>query len=418
MAPEFNLLAISLMILLLLLWKLDFIATILTLKHLRPELPEEFKGVWDAEKYAKSQNYEKVQSRFGITSSITSLTVLIVFWIMGGFGWLDELVRSWEYGEITTGICFFALMFAGTWLMSVPFEIYHTFVIEERFGFNKVTPKLFITDQVKSLGLTACLGIPILALLLWIFNNVDHAWFFAWISLTLISLALTYIAPSVFLPIFNKFEPLEDGELNQAIQAMAEKCQYPLSGVFVMDGSKRSTKSNAFFVGFGKRKKIALYDTLIEGQSTKELVAVLAHEIGHFKKKHIVKLHAILVIKMAIIFYLLGLATDPDTAFGSQLYAAFGVSSGAIYVGLVLFMIVFKPVSRVLSVFMNILSRKHEFEADAYAANVQDTSEHLITALKKLSVNNLSNLTPHPLEIFLHASHPPLLTRINALKAL
>ena len=337
---------------------------------------------------------------------------------MGGFGWLDELVRSWEYGEITTGICFFALMFAGTWLMSVPFEIYHTFVIEERFGFNKVTPKLFITDQVKSLGLTACLGIPILALLLWIFNNVDHAWFFAWISLTLISLALTYIAPSVFLPIFNKFEPLEDGELNQAIQAMAEKCQYPLSGVFVMDGSKRSTKSNAFFVGFGKRKKIALYDTLIEGQSTKELVAVLAHEIGHFKKKHIVKLHAISVIKMAIIFYLLGLATDPDTAFGSQLYAAFGVSSGAIYVGLVLFMIVFKPVSRVLSVFMNILSRKHEFEADAYAANVQDTSEHLITALKKLSVNNLSNLTPHPLEIFLHASHPPLLTRINALKAL
>ena len=203
MAPEFNLLAISLMILLLLLWKLDFIATILTLKHLRPELPEEFKGVWDDEKYAKSQNYEKVQSRFGITSSITSLTVLIVFWVMGGFGWLDELVRSWEYGEITTGICFFALIFAGTWLMSVPFEIYHTFVIEERFGFNKVTPKLFITDQVKSLGLTACLGIPILALLLWIFNNVDHAWFFAWISLTLISLALTYIAPSVFLPIFN-----------------------------------------------------------------------------------------------------------------------------------------------------------------------------------------------------------------------
>ena len=199
---------------------------------------------------------------------------------------------------------------------------------------------------------------------------------------------------------------------------MAKKCDFPLTEISVMDGSKRSSKSNAFFTGFGKRKKIALYDTLIESQSTDELVAVLAHEIGHFKKKHIVQRLVISIIQTAVMFFLLGMATNPETAFGSQLYAAFGVSSGAIYVGLVLFMIVFKPISRVLSVLMNILSRKHEFEADAYAAKVQDTPEHLVTALKKLSANNLSNLTPHPLEVFLDHSHPPVLTRIRALQAL
>jgi len=418
MAPEFNLLAITLMLVLFLLWKLDFIATILTLKNLRPELPEEFQGVWDDEKYAKAQHYERAQARFGITSSIYSLTVLLVFWTISGFGLLDTLVRAWGFGNVVTGLCYIGLMYLGSWLTSLPFDIYHTFVLEERFGFNKTTRATYIGDQIKSHFMMALIGLPIMALILWIFYSVDNAWIFAWLSFTVISLALTYLAPSLILPLFNKFSPLEDEELNKSIQSMAKKCDFPLTEISVMDGSKRSSKSNAFFTGFGKRKKIALYDTLIESQSPDELVAVLAHEIGHFKKKHIVQRLVISIIQTAVMFFLLGMATNPETAFGAQLYAAFGVSSGAIYVGLVLFMIVFKPISRVLSVLMNILSRKHEFEADAYAANVQDTSEHLVTALKKLSANNLSNLTPHPLEVFLDHSHPPVLTRIRALQAL
>ncbi len=419
--PEFNLLAILLIVALVLLWKLDYIATLLTLKNLKPELPEEFRGVWDDEKYRKSQSYEKAQAQFGIVSSIASLTVLFVFWFVGGFGWLDGLVNTWGFGPIVTGLSFIGLIYLGSWLASLPFDLYHTFVLEERFGFNKTTPATYIADQIKSHLLTAILGGGIVALILWIFQSVPNAWIWAWLSFTGISLALTYLAPSLLLPIFNKFTPLEDGELNQSIQNMAKKCEFPLTEISVMDGSKRSSKSNAFFTGFGKRKKIALFDTLIESQTTDELVGVLAHEIGHFKRKHIVQRLVISIIQTAVIFFLLGMATNPGSSFGGQLYSAFGIpgdSNAAIAAGLVLFMIVFKPVSRLLSVFMNILSRKHEFEADEYAAVNQGTPNHLISALKKLSANNLSNLTPHPLEVFLDHSHPPVLVRIQALKRL
>lgn len=416
--PEFNLLAIVLLVALFLLWKLDFIATLLTLKNLQPDLPEEFRGVWDDEKYRKSQEYEKAQARFGILSSITSLTLLLVFWTLGGFGWIDSLVTSWGMGQIASGLSFIGLIYLLSWLSSLPFDIYHTFVLEGKFGFNKTTKGTYIGDQIKSHLMTAIIGAPILALILWIFQSFDQAWIWAWLSFTVISLALTYLAPSLILPLFNKFTPLEDDELNKAIQKMAKKCEFPLTEISVMDGSKRSSKSNAFFTGFGKRKKIALFDTLIESQTTDELVGVLAHEIGHFKKKHIVQRMVISIVQTAVIFFLLGTATNPESAFGRQLYAAFGIGSQSIAAGLVLFMIVFKPVSRILSVFMNMLSRKHEFEADEYAAVNQGTPDHLISALKKLSANNLSNLTPHPLEVFLDHSHPPVLVRIKALKAL
>ncbi|MFT6241712.1 MAG: STE24 endopeptidase [Paracoccaceae bacterium] len=419
--PEFNLLAILLIVALLLLWKLDFIATLLTLKNLKPNLPEEFRGVWDDEKYLKSQAYEKAQAQFGIVSSIASLTVLFVFWFIGGFSLLDGLVNSWGYGTIATGLCFIGIIYLGSWLASLPFDLYHTFVLEERFDFNKTTPATYLIDQIKSHLLTAIIGGGIVALILWIFQSVPNAWVWAWLSFTVISLILTYLAPTFLLPIFNKFTPLENEELNKAIQDMAKKTEFPLTEISVMDGSKRSAKSNAFFTGFGKRKKIALFDTLIESQTTDELVGVLAHEIGHFKKKHIVQRLVISIVQTAVIFFLLGIATNPESAFGSQLFAAFGIpvgSKAAIAAGLVLFMIVFKPVSRLLAVFMNLLSRKHEFEADEYAAVSQGTPDYLISALKKLSANNLSNLTPHPLEVFLDHSHPPVLVRIQALKKL
>ncbi|MDB4392952.1 M48 family metallopeptidase, partial [Akkermansiaceae bacterium] len=374
-------------------WKLDFIATLLTLKNLEPKLPEEFRGVWDDAKYAKAQDYERAQAKFGIISSISSLTLFLVFWFMGGFGWLDGLMRELGYGPIVTGLLFIGGMYLGSMLISLPFDIYSTFVLEEKFGFNKTTPATFVTDQIKGLVITALIGAPLMALILWIFLSVANAWIFAWLAVTVISLALTYLAPSLILPLFNKFTPLEDGELNEAIQAMAKKCDFPLTEISVMDGSKRSAKANAFFTGFGKRKKIALFDTLVEKQTTDELVAVLAHEIGHFKKKHIVQRLVLSVIQTAVIFFLLGLATNQDSVFGQQLYSAFGVEH-SYAVGLVLFMIMFKPVSRIISIFMNMLSRKHEFEADTYASEAQGTPNNLVSALKKTL--SRKSFKPHP----------------------
>ncbi len=408
-------LAMLIVIALFLLWKLDFVATLLTLKNLRPELPTEFADVWDQEKYAKSQAYERDGAKFGIISSIVSLAILLAFWFAGGFGWLDSWVRSFGFGEIVTGLFYMGSLFLASTLLSLPFDIYHTFVHEEKYGFNKTTPATFAGDQIKSLILGALLGIPLIALILWLFQTVPNAWIYAWAAVTVLSLLLTFLAPSLILPLFNKFTPMEDGELKSAIEAMAKKCDFPLVGLFVIDGSKRSTKSNAFFTGFGKLKKIALYDTLIESQSTEELVGVLAHEIGHFKKKHIIQRIVLSVVQTALIFFLLGLVTSPDSAFAQILFEAFRVEQISIYVGLVIFFILFKPFSRLISIGLSMLSRKHEFEADDYAKTVQGTPEHLSMALKKLSRNNLSNLTPHPLEVFLHHSHPPVLQRLAAL---
>ncbi len=410
--------AIFILVALLALWNLDFISSLFNLKALDPKLPDEFHGVYDEEKYAKSQEYTRVSERYGIITATYGLTLLLVFWFMGGFGWLDQWLRGYGWSETVTGIVFIGVLFIGNSLLTLPFQIYDTFVIEERFGFNKTTPKTFVVDQIKGFLLAALLGVPLLALVLWIFGTVANAWLWAWLAFTAFQLLMTYLAPTFILPLFNKFEPMEDGELKSRIQKMAKKCDFPLTEIHVMDGSKRSTKSNAFFTGFGKRKKIALFDTLIENHGTDELLGVLAHEIGHFKKKHIIQRMAFSFVQTAVVFFLLGLVTDKSSAFARQLFDAFGVDQISIYAGLVFFMLLFSPVSRVLSVIGNLSSRKHEFEADAYAAEIQETPEHLIKALKKLAADNLSNLTPHPLPVFLDYSHPPMLTRIKALRSL
>jgi len=407
-----------LLILLVVLWKLDFIATLLNLKALKPELPKEFSDVFDEEKYEKSQRYTQANSKFHIFSATLGLFALLAFWLCGGFVWLDDLVVGFGLGPIWTGLAYFGLLFAGQLFMGLPFSVYSTFVLEKKFGFNKTTPTTFISDQVKSLVLTVVLGGPILALLLWIFTSVAHAWLWAWISITVVSLLLTYLAPTYIMPLFNKFTPLEDGELKDAIHAMAKKCEFPLTELFVIDGSKRSTKANAFFTGFGKRKKIALYDTLIEEQTKEELVGVLAHEIGHFKRKHIVQRMVLSIFQTAIIFYLIGLFTTPNAPMSEAIYEAFLFEDRQpLYVGLALFSILFQPVSFLIGLAMNLWSRKHEFEADHFAKVHQGTPDHLISALKKLSAQNLSNLTPHPLLVFLEYSHPPVLTRIEALRS-
>ena len=412
--------AIFILVALLALWNLDFISALFNLKALDPKLPEEFRGVYDEDKYAKSQEYTRVSERYGIITSTYSLTILLVFWFIGGFGWLDEWLRDYQWSDTVTGLAFIGVLFVGNTLLSLPFQIYDTFVIEERFGFNKTTPKTFVIDQIKGLLLAVALGVPLLALVLWIFGTVDNAWLWAWLAFTAFQLLMTYLAHTFILPLFNKFKPMEDGELKSSIQEMSKKCDFPLTEIHVMDGSKRSTKSNAFFTGFGKRKKIALFDTLIENHGTDELLGVLAHEVGHFKKKHIIQRMIFSFVQTAVVFFLLGLVTDKDSAFAQGLFEAFGMNKEQISTaaGLVFFMLLFSPVSRVLSVIGNLSSRKHEFEADAYAAEIQGTPDHLIKALKKLAADNLSNLTPHPLPVFLDYSHPPMSVRIKALRAL
>jgi STE24 endopeptidase len=413
---EFNTVAILILLALFALWNLDFIATLLNLKALSPDLPAEFADVFDADRYARSQAYTRESARFEIIHSIFSLTVLLVFWLLGGFGWLDEFARGLVTGAIPVGLVFLGLLFLGHMLLHLPFSAYDTFVIEEKFGFNKTTPKTFVIDQLKGLALAALLGLPLAAGILWIFGNVANAWLWAWGFFVTFQLFLTWLAPTLILPLFNKFTPMADGPLRQAIEAMARKCGFPLGEISVMDGSKRSTKANAFFTGFGKNKKIALYDTLIEEQTQDELVAVLAHEIGHFKLRHIIQRIAVSILQAGVLFYLLGLIIGGG-AFSRELFDAFGVEEISAHVGLVLFGILFAPVSRLIAIAANAWSRKHEFEADAFAAKATEKPESLVSALKKLSAKNLSNLTPHPFRVFLDHSHPPVLTRIQALRS-
>jgi len=398
------------------LWKLELIATLLNLKAFPAAVPPDLADLMSAEKLNKARDYLRVNARFGNLQSSISLTVLLMFWTLGGFAWLDGVARSWAASELVAGLIFLSLLVLGQALLGLPFAVYDTFVIEEGFGFNRATPRTFILDRLKALLLAALLGLPLLAAVLWIFSNVAHAWLWAWAVVTVFQLVLTYLAPSWIMPLFNKFTPMPDGDLKQAIESLGERCQFPLSGVFVMDGSKRSTKANAFFTGLGKRKKIALFDTLIDKSSQAELLGVLAHEIGHFRCGHIKQRLAVGILQSAAIFFLLGLATNPHGTFARLLFDAFGVSAISPHVGLVLFTILLEPVTKMLGVLANAWSRRHEFEADAYAAKVTGNGSALGEALKKLSVDHLSHPTPAALRVWLDYSHPPLLQRLAALR--
>ena len=297
-------------------------------------------------------------------------------------------------------------------VISLPFSIYSTFVIEERFGFNKTTPKTFVLDLVKGLGLGLLIGMPLLAGILAFFMYTgDLAWLYAWIAITLFSLVMQYVAPTWIMPLFNKFTPLEEGELRTAIEEYTDKVDFPLQGLFVIDGSKRSSKSNAFFTGFGNNKRIALYDTLIENHTNDELVAVLAHEIGHYKKKHIIKGMITSVIQTGAMLFVLSIFLQ-----AKGLFDAFYMDEMPVYAGLIFFGMLYAPIDMILSVFMQISSRKHEYEADEFAATTTGKPEDMIATLKKLSKDNLSNLTPHPFYVFLNYSHPPALQRIKAIR--
>jgi len=412
---DWNFMSLLIMVGLFLLWKLELAATLLNMKAFPTAVPKVLEDLMDQEKLDRARDYLRVNAKFNILQSTVSLAALLVFWTLGGFGWLDTLARSFSGSTVVAGLIFLTLLMLGQSILSLPFDIYDTFVIEQKFGFNRATPATFVTDRLKGVLLAAILGLPLAAAVLWIFANVAHAWLWAWAFVTVFQLILTYLAPTYIMPLFNKFTPMPEGELKQDIEALGVKCGFPLSGVFIMDGSKRSTKANAFFTGLGKQKKIALFDTLVDKSSKPELLGVLAHEIGHFRCGHIKQRLAVGIIQMAVIFFLLGLATDPSGKFSRVLFDAFGVKDISPHVGLVLFSILLEPVSKLLGVLANAWSRKHEFEADAYAVQVTGDNTSLGEALKKMTADHLSHPSPTPLRVWLDYSHPPLAQRLEAL---
>ena len=391
---------------------LNLAADLLNLKVMRTALPEEFKGVYDQEAYRKSQAYNRVTTQWGLLKSTVALIIVLGFWFSRGFNLLDHLVRQFGFGSIASGLLYIgSLTFSGA-LLSLPLSIFETFYIEEKFGFNRTRPLTFVFDLLKGWGLALVLGTPLTAGILYFFELAGpSAWWAGWVMVSLFLLLVQWVGPTWIMPLFNRFSPLENGNLKESIIAYGQKVNFPIENIYVMDGSKRSSKGNAFSTGFGRRKRIALFDTLIEKQTVPELVAVLAHEIGHFKKKHILIGTILSVLNIGILFYILSLFIN-----STGLSEAFYIEHPSLYTGLVFFSLLYAPMELMLSLLFLVFSRRNEFEADRFAAETLADPDSMTRALKKLALDNLANLTPHPLHVFLNDSHPPLLERIQNIR--
>ena len=391
---------------------LDCVAKILNLRCLHGSVPSEFADVYDTARYQRSQDYTRTKTIFDLVSSTILLVVLLVFWFGGGFNLVDHFVRALHLPSVPKGLLYLAILAAGREILSLPFDWVHTFVIEQRFGFNRTTVRTFIADRIKGWLLGAILGGALLSMILWLLHRFGvQAWPVAWAITAIGSVLLMYLAPAVILPLFFKLKPLPAGELRDRITALCQSQNFPVRDLYVIDGSRRSAKANAFFSGFGRNKRIALYDTLINNHSTEELLAVLAHEIGHFKRRHVLQHFALAQLNLFLLFAFASIClTRPEV------YAAFKVEHPSVYVGFALISLLLQPFSLPVAVLVNYWSRLHEFEADSFAAKCLQDSNALISALKKLSKDTLSNLTPHPLLVSLHFTHPPVLQRVHALQ--
>ena len=407
-----NFYLLLILFLLLASYAFDTLVELLNLNSLRVGLPKAAKDIYTNKKYTKSQKYLRESTKFGLLSSTISTALTVVILLSPAFSAFDSFARRYTETEIGLGLFFFFTVLVLTTLYSLPFSIYKTFVIEEKYGFNKTTPQTFVTDLVKSFLLTVIIGLPIAAIVISFFQFFGgNSWIYIWIFLSLFQLFMLFIAPVVIMPLFNKFTPLPKGNLRSEIEAYAKSQNFKLEGIYTMDGSKRSSKSNAFFTGFGKFKRIALFDTLIEKQTTQELVAVLAHEIGHYKKGHILK-----QLVMGLSFTGFTLFIFSRFIGNETLLQALGFEIPSIYASLIAIGLLYSPVSEVFGMVTNFFSRKFEFEADAYAVNTYNNPKALETALKQLSSDNLTNLTPHPLKVFIDYSHPPVLERLKAIR--
>ena len=399
---------------LLLEYGLSTISSFLNMNSITETVPKGFEDYYDTEKYSQSQQYLKDKTRLGLLSGTFSLILTLFVIHTGIFGLLDEFVRSYSLHPIITGLMFFGILFFINDLLNLPFSLYSTFIIEEKYGFNKTTINTFITDKLKGYGLTIVLGSLIISPIMYFFNTYESkGWWIAWILITMFIIGIQPIFVHVIAPIFNKFTPLKEGELRTAIEEFANKVQFPIGRIDVMDGSKRSAHSNAYFSGFGKSRRIALFDTLLDKHTTEEIVSVVAHEVGHYKKKHIITGTILGILETGLMLYIFNIFM-----YEQGLYDVFSVNEISVYCGLIFFGMLYAPVSLVTSIFTTAMSRKNEFEADAYALEKTKKPEPLISMLKGLAASNLSHLTPHPMMVFLSYTHPPVNKRIEAVKAL
>ena len=373
-------------------------------------LPDALKGFYDEPTYSKQQDYEKVNYKFSLVSDILSFLVILAMLFLGGFAWVDDLVKSVTESEILQAILFFGILGFASDLQSLPLDIYHTFIIEERFEFNKTTPKTFVIDKFKGWLLAAVVGGGILSLIVFIYE-MSGSWFWvlAWISISVFTLFISYFYTTLLVPIFNKLTPLPAGELRDAIEKVASLAEFSLKDISIMDGSKRSTRGNAYFSGFGRKKSIVPFDTLVNEHSVDELAAVLAHEIGHYKKKHVLKGLISGILQTGVVLFVLSLLLKSPLPAMSL-----GALVPSFHMSVIAFGILYSPVSMILGIVFNSISRKHEYEADRFAVSLSKPGA-LQEALKRLSVKNLSNLTPHPWYVYIHYSHPALLQRLAAI---
>jgi STE24 endopeptidase len=385
---------------------LDYI----NLRAQRTDIPQDIASFYDRTRYLKSLDYHRELTKFSFVTAGFSFLLTMAMLIGGGFGWLDGMLKAYVENEILLAMCFFGVLMLAADILTLPFQLYSTFVIEEKYGFNKTTLMTFFIDKLKGYLLAAIIGAPLLGLLIFLIGSIGPK-FWIWFALiaSLFILFMNLFYTTLILPLFNKLTPLPEGDLKSAIQDFAAQVKFPLDNILVIDGSKRSSKANAFFAGIGKKKKIVLYDTLIQNHTTDELVAVLAHEVGHFKKKHIIWGFVLSILQVFFTLFILSLMV-----YDENLSLALGGLEHSIPLNLIAFSILFSPISGFTGLFMSMYSRRNEYEADSYARETFSGSA-LASALKKLSVDSLSNLYPHPWYVFFHYSHPPLLKRLEAL---
>jgi STE24 endopeptidase len=392
---------------------LELMVTLLNLARLGRPYTGDLAEIYPEKTREKLQEYITDGKKVDFSKDAAFLVALILFWWGGGFGWLQGWAASCGFGPVETGVMVIALVMLSQMLIGLPFEIWDTFGIETKHGFNRTTPSTFLQDQLKGLLLMAVIGLPVAWVVVWFFQTQAQAALYAWLFLAGFTVLMSFLAPRFLMPLFHEFKPLEAGELRDAILALSVKLDFPVQEVSVVDGSKRSSKANAFFAGFGKTRRIALYDTLISGHTTEEILAVLAHEIGHNKRRHVPIGMAVGLLEMGLMLFLLSwVLGSPD------FFSAFGVAGRPVGMGLVLFGILYQPLGIIIGLLGLALSRKHEFEADAFAATAVGSALPLMEGLKRLSRDHLAHPQPHPWAVFLHYSHPPLIQRLAALRKL
>lgn len=389
----------------------DKVLNAINAKHYNDPIPEELNDVYEQEEYVKSQAYKATNYKFGIWSSVFSLALTLGFLLLDGFKYVDNIARSYSANPVVIALLFFGIIMIASDILTTPFAYYKTFVIEEKFGFNKTTKTTFIMDKIKGLVMMVVIGGGIIALIVWFYQLTGNDfWLYSWAIVTVFTVFMNMFYSRLIVPMFNKQTPLEEGDLRQKISDYAKSVGFNLNKIFIIDGSKRSTKANAYFSGFGSEKRVTLYDTLVNDLEDEEIVAILAHEVGHYKRKHIIFNLVTSILITGLTLYILSIFIS-----NPMLSNAIGVSKPSFHVGLIAFGLLYSPISEITGLIMNYVSRVFEYQADDYAKNTYK-AEPLITSLKKLSKNSLSNLTPHKAYVFMHYSHPTLLDRVKNLK--